>query len=344
MDRDFIYVPLQGDQLVALDRQSGDIAWQRDGKADWPLVAADGVLYAAADTQIQALNPADGEPIWTVSLERPVMGPLRVQGSLVIALMTPDDVYAFRTSDGAMIWRHSLGGTGGATQMTADADGVYVTAPGGRVIELSLADGTSRWETMIPGTPSAPAAAHDRVFVGSTDNFFYAFDARSGHLAWKWRSGGDVIGAATDLHAVYFASLDNILRSVNRGNGNQRWQKDTGTRPVAPPVVVGPVVVVPGVAANLLAFSVLTGAPVGAFAPPGSAEFKGDPLLDPELRPFEVAVVIITRDGRVIGLRPTGMLFREQPPAPFQQLPGRRLTREPAPFTVSEESVTPEPR
>lgn len=220
--------------------------------------------------------------------------------------------------------------------MTADAIGVHVTAPGGRVIELSLEDGRPRWEVRIPGTPSVPASAHDRVFVGSTDNVFYAFDARSGRLAWKWRSGGDVIGAAADLHAVYFASLDNILRSVNRGNGNQRWQKDTGTRPIAPPVVVGPVVIVPGVGANLLAFSALTGAPVGGFTPGGAAEFKGDPLLDPVLRPFAVAAAVITRDGRVIALRPTGMLFREAAPAPFVQLPGRRLDREPPPFSVEQ--------
>jgi hypothetical protein len=42
-----------------------------------------------------------------------------------------------------------------------------------------------------------------------------------------------------------------------------------------------------------------------------------------------VAIIAITRDGRAIGLRPTRMMFREQPLAPLQTLPGRPLNREP---------------
>jgi outer membrane protein assembly factor BamB len=337
MDRQFIYAPLQSDQIVALERKSGRIAWQRAGKADWPLLVRDGVIYAAADNVIRAIDARTGEPRWEATLPRDVMGPLRVDNGLVLAMMSPDGVLAYRVSDGRLAWQHSLGGRAGTTLMTSGDDMVYLTAPEGRLIALSLADGRTRWDIRLPGTLSQPAAARDRVFVGSNDNTFYALN-RSGHLEWKWRSGGDVIGADADARAVYFASLDNIVRSVNRGNGNQRWQKDTGTRPVAPPVVVGPVVVVPGVGATLSAFSTLTGAPVGSFTPPGAAEFKGDPLLDPNLLPFEVAAAILTRDGRVIALRPTGMMFREAPSAPFVQLPGRRLDRESPPFIASDES------
>jgi hypothetical protein len=39
-------------------------------------------------------------------------------------------------------------------------------------------------------------------------------------------------------------------------------------------------------------------------------------------------MVIIMRDGRVTGLRPTAMLFREQLATPLTVLPGRPLPRE----------------
>jgi len=339
MDAARIYIPIQtddGDEIVALERQTGMTVWEQDVKADWPVLVSNGVVYAAGSNEIHALDAATGEPRWAASLERAAGGPLHEQDGLVVALMIPDDVLAFRVTDGHQVWRHSLGGTAGLRQMTLGAGAAYVTAPGGHVIALSLHDGHPLWDVTIPGVPSAPAAAKDRVFVGSSDNFFYAFDADSGRLEWKWRSGGDVVGADADKDTVYFASLDNIVRAVNRGNGNQRWQKDTGTRPVAPPRVIGPVVVVPGVSA-ISAFSVLTGAPVGSFAPPGSAELKGEPMLDPGLRPFEVAAAILTRDGRLIALRPTGMMFREAPAAPFTQLPGRRLDKEPPPFAPTEQ-------
>lgn len=343
MDQDHIYVPLKDGTIVALDRKTGDTAWQTDMSADWPLVASNGVVYVGDGQQIRALDADSGNVMWQIEQERPVAGPLRVQGSLLIALMTPDDVFAYRLTDGHAMWRHSLGGTAGTMRMTANDEGVFVTAPQGRLVALSLADGHPLWEARIPGMLSPPAAARQRVFVGSSENVFYAFNSRNGHLQWKWRTGGDVVGATADRDAAYFVSLDNILRAVNRGNGNQRWQKDTGTRPVAAPQVIGPVVVVPGVAATLSAFSVMTGAAVGTFTPPATAELEleGEPMFDPVLQPFQVAAAILTRDGRLIALRPTGMMFREAAPAPFTQLPGRVLDKERLPPIASEDSATP---
>jgi hypothetical protein len=44
-------------------------------------------------------------------------------------------------------------------------------------------------------------------------------------------------------------------------------------------------------------------------------------------------MVVITADGRAIGLRPSGMMFREAPAAPLTELPGRQLQRERLPIT-----------
>jgi outer membrane protein assembly factor BamB len=177
---------------------------------------------------------------------------------------------------------------------------------------------------------SEPAAARDRVFVGSTDNFFYALDARSGELAWKWRSGGDVMGAAAGEDVVFITSLDNIIRAVNRGNGNQRWRKDTGSRPVVPPFAAGGVAIVTGISNVLAGFAAATGQPAGTYAAPG--DLQGPPLIDPALKPYRVAAAVVLRDGRVAGLHPIAMLFRDQPAVPVTALPGRVLQREASPL------------
>jgi outer membrane protein assembly factor BamB len=203
---------------------------------------------------------------------------------------------------------------------------VFVSTADSRVVAISLKDGQTLWQRKFEGTLSEPAAGLDRVFVGSTDNFLYALNDRTGALEWRWRTGGDVIGAAVDGEAVYVASLDNILWALNRGNGNQRWNHETGTRPVMPPRIVSGSVVVVGLAPALSAFSTSTGMPVATYAAPG--ELAGEPLIDPELRPFQVAAAILTRDGRLAGLRPTGLLFREAPAVPLATLPGTLLPRE----------------
>jgi hypothetical protein len=57
-------------------------------------------------------------------------------------------------------------------------------------------------------------------------------------------------------------------------------------------------------------------------------ELQGPPLIDVTLRAFRVGLVVITRDGRVIGLRPNSVIYREAAPVPLQTLPGKSLSRE----------------
>jgi outer membrane protein assembly factor BamB len=327
IDADRIYVPLQDGQLVALDRKTGSVLWTQEvGSALAPIVRGD-LLLVTEGTMVRALETASGEPRWAAEMRREAMAPgPRLAGDVLVVPMTPDEVLGFRVSDGTMLWRHELGGTAGQIALSVGASAVYVSTPDSRVVAIALDDGRTLWEQKFPGTLSEPAAGRDRVFVGSTDNFLYALNDRSGAFEWKWRAGGDVIGAAVDADVVYIASLDNILRALNRGNGNQRWKKETGTRPVMPPRVVSGSVLVVGVLPALSAFSVKTGMPMGTYLAPGL--LAGQPLIDPVLRPFEVAGVIVTLDGRVVGLRPTGMLFREAPAVPLPTLPGKLLPRE----------------
>jgi outer membrane protein assembly factor BamB len=325
MDAERVYLPLDTDQIAAYDRETGKLVWMRDIESVWPPTTDGATVYVAASDEVHALDAATGETRWRAPIIRRAMAPMTIVGGMLVVLMEPDDVLAFRRSDGAPLWRSSLGGTVD-TFAAAAGEALYVTGSKGRVIALNLTDGKPIWEQQLPPTISRPAAAPDRVFVGSTDNFLYALNSSNGQLAWKWRSGGDVIGATSARDAVYFASLDNVLRAVRRNNGNQRWRKSTATRPIAPPLVVGQEVLLIGLSPALSTFDTLTGNPVNTYAAPG--ELEGEPLVDPDLRPFRVAVIVITRDGRVVALRPQSTAFREAPAVPLPALPGKPLTRE----------------
>jgi outer membrane protein assembly factor BamB len=233
---------------------------------------------------------------------------------------------AFRAADGHLVWRRSLGALSSHPAVPGGPAALYFALADSRVVALALGTGEPLWEQQLTGTISEPAVARDRVFVGSTDNFFYAFDDDSGRLEWKWRNGGDVIGAAADGDVVYFASLDNIIRAVNRGNGNQRWKKPTGTRPVLPPSAFRGIVMLPGLLPAVTVFIGETGAVMGTHAAAGN--LVGPPLVDPVLRPLRVALVTITREGVVEALRPAAVMFREAVLVPIPALPGRALARE----------------
>jgi len=248
----------------------------------------------------------------------------------IVALVSPDEVWALRSSDGERLWSQALGGQVGPASIAVDGAGVFV-AIGGRLVRLDLANGATKWDRTLPGMLQSPVAANGRVFVGSTSNNFFGVDQRNGRVAWSFQVGGDVVGAGVDRNVVYVASLDNVLRALKQGNGNQRWKRALPTRPVAPPSVVGGIVAVSGLGYPLSTFNANTGAALSNYDATldlGRAKFLPPTLVTSALHPFSVALVVISRDGRATGQRPIAMMFRDPPLEPIVTLPGKPHTRE----------------
>jgi len=338
MDQDRVYIPLRQDLLVALGRETGLVEWTRTIDTADPIVVGQAILFTISRGRIRALDVATGADLWSVEVDEPITAPLVWDSGWLIAITEPGDVLAFRAADGALIWRRALGAPSSHPAVPGADKALYFTLADGRVVALELEGGDPLWEQRLPGTLSEPAAARDRVFVGSTDNFFYALDAETGSLRWKWRNGGDVIGSAVDGDVVYLVSLDNVIRAVNRGNGNQRWLQSTSTRPVLPPRAFSGVVVLPGLMPAVTVLNGDTGVVMGTHAP---GSLIGPPLVDPALKPFRVAMITVTREGVVEALRPTGMRFREAPHVPLAVLPGRTLRREALTFDAGARSGAP---
>jgi outer membrane protein assembly factor BamB len=248
-----------------------------------------------------------------------------------------DRIQAFQVESGERLWERPIETTGPRLPAVVAPEAAYVATGDGRLISVSLADGSPRWTRTLPGDLGQPLAAAGTVFVGSTGNQFHALDGGDGHVRWSWRTGGDVVGAAAGTQLMFFVALDNILRAVNPGNGHQRWKQALPTRALAPPVALAGHVVVAGLDPALSSFDALTGSADGTFAVPtiadagAPAEILGQPLVDVALKPFRVSSVVVLRDGRVVALRAQSMLFREPVPVPLPALPGRVLGREPAP-------------
>ena len=344
MDAERVYIPIQPEKLVALNRSTGATVWTRDIESMWPPVLVANVLYVIASDEIHALDAATGAQRWRVPFDAKVAAPLTAAAGsrkptaespnddLLIATFDKGLVVAYAIADGRMLWMRELGA---ASRFAPAIDGVRAVfaVDDSRAVALRLADGRVEWEQKLDGMLNQPSFARDRIFIGSNTNFLFALDNTTGRVAWKWKTGGDVIGTAADSKGgAYYASLDNVVRAVNRGNGNQRWIKEIPTRPVLPPQVLGDgvkneeIVVLTGATSEIDAFAAKNGAAAGMYMPP--SDLQGGPLIDPDLRPYQVAMVVITRDGRVIGLKPSAMLLPEPMNAPFAELPGRRLERE----------------
>jgi outer membrane protein assembly factor BamB len=326
LDADRAYIPLQSGEVVALHRETGDTDWSIMLSTSWAPLVSDGVVYAAGTGEVHAVRAASGDLVWRTTLDAEPMADPASWGDRIFLLVKPAQLLALRTRDGTEVWRHAIGAMSGPPMMIASATGVFVSS-GSRLSRFDVSDGHLEWERDLPGLLSRPATASDRVFVGSTDNNLYALETTTGRLAYRVRAGGDVVGAVATDQFVYVASLDNLLRALRRGSGNQIWKRNLSTRTIAPPSTFAGIVLVTGNDPTLTTFNATTGAPIASFSL--AADLQGLPLVDSTLKPFRVAIVAVTRDARAIGLRPTGMMFRELPATPFQVLPGRALTREP---------------
>ena len=75
----------------------------------------------------------------------------------------------------------------------------------------------------------SPAVWHSRVFVGSYDHTFYAFNAATGALLWKFRANGPISGSATVVDGiVYFATLERRTYGLDALTGKQVWTYPDG--------------------------------------------------------------------------------------------------------------------
>lgn len=326
MDADQVYIPLQSSWVVALARETGAVRWTARFDTRWPPLRVANLVVIASDDALHALDAATGLEQWMVPFNGPA-APLGASVDRVFAVSKRGELVVLRTVDGGEIWRRPPAAPAVHAPI-AIGDLVVVVVEGSGVLAVRGEDGDLVWTRTLEGALSAPVAAKDRIFIGSTANVLHALDPRRGVDLWRFLVGGDVIGAAVDGDVVYFASLDNILRAVNRGNGNQRWKTVIPTRPAAAPIAFDGVVVLTGVAPRVDGYDGRTGAAQGSYT--ASGDLQGQALID-KLLPYRVAMVTITRDGRVAGMRSSPMMMRDPAASSWTALPGRRLGRETAP-------------
>jgi hypothetical protein len=141
----------------------------------------------------------------------------------------------------------------------------------------------------------------DRLFVGSTDNFFYCLATDNGRVKWRWRTGADVIGLPiVDAHSVYFVSLDNVLRALDRRDGHQRWKRPLPVRPLSGPIQVGDRLLVAGLGSEASAYRMRDGVLVAAVVSP--AELAAVPYAAPPDAPNHTVLVFATTEGQLQAL------------------------------------------
>jgi outer membrane protein assembly factor BamB len=286
------FFSMDDNRLVARDLADGAEVWRVARSVTLQPAAGEGLLFVVEPGALVALREADGSVAWERSFSETLSAPLVCDNGWLVAATTTGTVLAFRATDGELIWRREIGVMASARPALA-ADRVYVPAANGRVIAMHVESGKPLWERRLGGKPDQLLALEDRLYVGADDNYLYCITAENGLVDWRWATGADVVGLpVADDQRVFFISLDNVLRGLDRRTGNQRWKRTLPLRPLSGPVRSGDTLIVSGIAPMLRVYFLKDGAPAGEMAADG--ELASAPYALPEAE--APTVLVVTRN------------------------------------------------
>ena len=155
-------------------------------------------------------------------------------------------------------------GTGDWTQYGFTADGRRNNTQETILTRKTVAQLTPKWSANIPVGTSSAAVVNGIVYVGSTDNHLYAFDAKTGAPVWQAATGASIVSSpAVDNGVVYVGSNDGRVYAFDAETGAVRWSTQIGTANhslvESPVAVAGDLVYAGTTDGNLFALSAGTG-------------------------------------------------------------------------------------
>lgn len=320
---------LEGEQLAAYDLELGSRLWLINITTTVePAIGAD-LVFVVTDESLVALSLRTGSTVWTRPFDDELAVAPAVDGDRLLISSADGAVFALRTTDGGEVWRQKLP-RGGSSRPAFTATRIFVPTSDGFVYALDAHKGDILWRRRLGGIGHDIVESRDRLYLGAQDRYFYCLNAKDGEVEWRWATGADAIGRpVVDDKTVYFVSLDNVLRGLNRSSGVQRWKTPLPFRPFAGPVKYVETLVVAGTTPQLRANSTRDGTPLGSYTLP--MELSAAPhLFTDRQRTFPVLVTIVSDiSGRATVTGTT----REIEPAivPLTALPNVSVVTSPTP-------------
>ncbi len=315
-DQEMGYVPVKGGDIIAIDLNQGDVKWKVPLVTAFTPATGDGLVFAASESLVQALDQRTGQTQWRTPLDGPVVAPLHWDAGWLLASTKGGDLIALHGQDGRVVWRSSLQSPLAVSPTTSE-DRVYGALQDGRIVALDLDSGALVWSADLKEPVTGILALDDQLLVGTRSDRLHSLSLTRGRVRWRQRAGADIAGMPlADEERIYFTALDNVIRALDRNNGNLQWLRGLPSRPTGGPLRADNVVLVPLVTTDIGAFDAATGAP--AFTIRAVGELGGVPFLRQDPRPTAPRLVAMSREGAL-----QGFAARFEPPlAPLGELPG----------------------
>ncbi len=224
-----------GTRIVALDIDQGQPRWQRESengrlfttpprRLRQPL---DAVLVGDQMGRLYALNPQDGQVLWTFDAmsEQPFVAEVTTDGRALFVPHSSGTLYAL-DSQGKVLWTFTASGPlwAGAPVL---GDRLLLPGMDHNLYALSTNQGRLLWQVGLDAALGAAPLLHETtVFVPTYGAGLYAVDADTGRVLWRaledqWLWHTPVLGDGR----LYVGTLQGTLYALDPATGQVQWQR-----------------------------------------------------------------------------------------------------------------------
>ena len=225
--------------VIALDRKTGTLRWERDLGATIlasPVVANGTAYIGAGDKRLYALDAATGQKRWAFVTNDWIMSSVAYADDSVVVASTGNLIYVVDARTGRSRYVYDTGtgrriGRGGPAiregMMYLGSKGGKIWAIDRRAITYPFERGILYWKTSLYvwGVTSKPPVQKGSV--------------------WATPIIGDIVGIPAVAHGmVYATSIQGKVVALDGATGAERWTTDLDVELTAAPTVAGETVLI----------------------------------------------------------------------------------------------------
>ncbi len=196
---------------------------------DWPMLAANpqrtswSLEEVRGDLSLEWYRPI--EPYIPYKIQ-----PIAANGKIYVS--TARGLYTLRARDGELLWVYPTELPLGHSPTIASINQQSIAYVGGYDHKIHALDANTG-KPVVGYTPfeakagfeTNPLVVRNTIYAGNRDGYFYALDATTGSLKWKFQTNGPIqISAAYKDGKVYFASNDGRAYALDADTGTLIWK------------------------------------------------------------------------------------------------------------------------
>ena len=249
---EYSFVPAISSQAVFAAARDGSVSRIENGNAVWKVslglilsggVGTDGtvVIVGTPKADVIALEASSGKQLWRARAGSEILAAPAISDGVVVVRSGDSRIMGFSAVDGKRRWVYQRATPPLALRSSVgvriDSGRVLAGFPGGKMVALSLANGSVIWEATVAlpkgatelervtDITSEPVAVGGVVCSVAYQGKLSCFEASSGNAAWS-RDVSSSAGLDADSNYVYVTDEDGGIDALDRSSGASIWRQD----------------------------------------------------------------------------------------------------------------------